>query len=517
MKECKLENGQVFKNYKELCAFMGWETKDGNSRKKQLKQLSSLCNYTKDGYRFIIDEVFETPREIEDGRGKNSIFADDIENLLINLISTHTIPNKGRIYKLTINKNVLYEQLSMVNSLYGDIRKDEELKQRLRFCNTHVIAEETINDFLKTHYDKMRDNVERTLNNMEKRKLIHWSYSFTLGRKIKGTDNKYKFINVDDDQEYYILGVEKKVMHDLLKEQGVTNPKDFNKKTLYNKNLLAKWKEICTQEINKEFNCDFYYNNYKLITTQFFINNILEVKDLDNIKNTINRNMILSNIKSGAIKSENITKNINYEQYKMGIVTKDTNHEMVKMNRADIYFAEDFVKIGDILINNNTNSNEEFNTELFIKSYEFTYKQCIKLYNNGELFCCNGLEAIKKVFPNDFNIDDFSKITIQQEIEALNPKQEEEKNNIFNTDKPLVVYTVAESEEINKDNIYEAFYGDAIREARMEELREKEQIENLVLMYGDRDFEELSEEEAERQMNTSLCKKKYGFRVNKKK
>ena len=64
----KLENGQVFKNYKELCAFMGWKIYNGDGKIRQFKELTSLCNYHKQGHKIIIDNVFEIQKEIPDGR-----------------------------------------------------------------------------------------------------------------------------------------------------------------------------------------------------------------------------------------------------------------------------------------------------------------------------------------------------------------------------------------------------------------------------------------------------------------
>ena len=52
---------KTYKNYKELCGAMEWEPVGGNAKKKQLKELNNLCNYHKEGHKFIIDEVFENP------------------------------------------------------------------------------------------------------------------------------------------------------------------------------------------------------------------------------------------------------------------------------------------------------------------------------------------------------------------------------------------------------------------------------------------------------------------------
>lgn len=54
-----LREGQVFKNYKELCVFLGWEITNGNSKKKQMDTLSTMCEWHKEGNKIVVDEVYE--------------------------------------------------------------------------------------------------------------------------------------------------------------------------------------------------------------------------------------------------------------------------------------------------------------------------------------------------------------------------------------------------------------------------------------------------------------------------
>ena len=54
---------KTYKNYKELCKAMNWEIKDGNSKKAQFKELDTLCNYHKEGYKIIIDEMFDIKKK----------------------------------------------------------------------------------------------------------------------------------------------------------------------------------------------------------------------------------------------------------------------------------------------------------------------------------------------------------------------------------------------------------------------------------------------------------------------
>ena len=61
----------TYKNYKELCKAMGWKITNGSGKKRHLKLLDSLCKYHKEGNKFVIDEVFENPIPIKDGRVGN--------------------------------------------------------------------------------------------------------------------------------------------------------------------------------------------------------------------------------------------------------------------------------------------------------------------------------------------------------------------------------------------------------------------------------------------------------------
>ena len=62
---------KIYKNYKELCKAMGWKITNGSGKKRHLKLLDSLCKYHKEGNKFVIDEVFENPIPIKDGRVGN--------------------------------------------------------------------------------------------------------------------------------------------------------------------------------------------------------------------------------------------------------------------------------------------------------------------------------------------------------------------------------------------------------------------------------------------------------------
>ena len=92
-----LEVGE-YKNYKAICEAMGWKPVGGDTKVKHLKELESVCKYTKDGYKFIIEEIYETPLPIVDKR-KEYLKFESFK------VDENKCNNKG-IYMIRLNNEV---------------------------------------------------------------------------------------------------------------------------------------------------------------------------------------------------------------------------------------------------------------------------------------------------------------------------------------------------------------------------------------------------------------------------
>lgn len=57
-----LTSGQIFKSYRQLCDYLGETPLAGNSKKSQLARWQTEFRFHRDGYKIIIDEVYETPK-----------------------------------------------------------------------------------------------------------------------------------------------------------------------------------------------------------------------------------------------------------------------------------------------------------------------------------------------------------------------------------------------------------------------------------------------------------------------
>lgn len=97
---------KTYKNYKELCKAMNWEIKDGNSKKAQFKELDTLCNYHKEGYKIIIDKIFDIKKEKIDGRINNK--GGNNSKIFKNFDIPKEHDNSIGVYKIIDKNNNIY-------------------------------------------------------------------------------------------------------------------------------------------------------------------------------------------------------------------------------------------------------------------------------------------------------------------------------------------------------------------------------------------------------------------------
>ena len=307
MKIENLKEGQVIKNYKELCKVLEIEPKNGGeSKKSQLKDIERYIKYEKQGQKFIIIKIYDNPKEKIDKRvnnkgGNNTVFADDIEKLILNMLS------KSKDDTVTIARGQLYKALSMCNNNYligrSNINKLSEIIE---------IPSSSIYDFYDYNSSKLRDTIERNLRRLRSKALITWKNTTTvvvtevelqlneLGEPIydkKTKSIKYNAKTVhrlaDKFEEKLILKYEEEV----LKEMGID--------TIQKVFLLGKWKYFKQQVENKlrenDTNIDYYYDSYTITFNNDSVKNYvkrLSDNDIQDIKNNINYNMVESIKKS---------------------------------------------------------------------------------------------------------------------------------------------------------------------------------------------------------------------------
>ena len=113
-----------YKNWKEICATMGWNTTGGAYKKARLKKLESLCAFDRVGQSFIIKEIYDTPKEIEDGRGKSEASRGNNNKNIKKLLSygiSYKDMNKKGVYAIILDNNIyIGSTISSFLKRYGE-------------------------------------------------------------------------------------------------------------------------------------------------------------------------------------------------------------------------------------------------------------------------------------------------------------------------------------------------------------------------------------------------------------
>lgn len=164
-----IENLELNKEYtwKQICELTDIPYKTGNTKVKQMKQFESLCRFTKEKTKFTIHEIYNKPKEIEDGRKNNGSFdrkskyepLDDqlfamFDDILENNSNLPIIEDKtNELYKVYLWTSEIKKVTGMVNSEFKGNRNDT--------TKTHI--KESVKNI--TPYEKYKKNIKEDIEN----------------------------------------------------------------------------------------------------------------------------------------------------------------------------------------------------------------------------------------------------------------------------------------------------------------------------------------------------------------
>ena len=96
----------TYKNYKELVKVLGWEEKRSNSRVAQMKKLEAICKYHKEGRKYIIEEIYEEPKKLVDGRKNNGNNGHSTAQYFPNYLVSKEQNESIGIYSITLGNKI---------------------------------------------------------------------------------------------------------------------------------------------------------------------------------------------------------------------------------------------------------------------------------------------------------------------------------------------------------------------------------------------------------------------------
>lgn len=256
-----------------MCSLLNWNISAGDSKKAQLKELECYFIYHKEGNKFIIDEIYDAPKEKQDNRknnkGKSADYIEDIELRLLGELLT-----KGKENNLTIGKSVLLRDVGLVNSNYSYCKKRQE-----KLANYLDIDKETIYDYYNSVDSMVVNNLERALKNLSNEKIIdldtttiicknklitieykHETYVDEFDEEIEriipvaNADIIYEEVTLEEHD--IILRVEGEIL-DKMKVKRLTD--------LFATGRIKEYYNECYKQIRKELHdFNFYFKAYKI-------------------------------------------------------------------------------------------------------------------------------------------------------------------------------------------------------------------------------------------------------------
>lgn len=322
----KLKEGMEFKNYKELCKYLGIKVLGGEAKKVQLKQLESYCKIGKQGYKLFIIEIYKEPLAIIDNRlkGNNSIYIKEIGNIILEYLYKNGIDNR---YNCILSLGQLMEILGIVNPTYSiGNRHKKELSQILdiNLVGIYYFYSNTRNEFKRI--------IERALNNLRGRRVLNWNLKIVICKKDK--DNKKYYVNATKEEEELIIDIEKEG----LKYLGLNNMRE-----VFLKGKMREYQSIIKKELYKDW--VYYFYAYDLTVGAKAIN--IEYND----------------IKKEQIKLNNKIKN---KTYKIFNVEDEKNKIHKQLTDILISIVKHDLELDNQIIEryhkNIENKNEEINT-----------------------------------------------------------------------------------------------------------------------------------------------------------
>ena len=268
----KLIIGMTIKNYKELCVLLDEEIKTGKAKQLQLKNWKRYFDWEKDGQKFIITDIYDTPLPKEDLRrkGNNSIYKNYIELILLQYLS------KQEGYKKTFTKRNWLELLGMINSKYG-----KEPKIKLKQLDNSITDQEITLFYIRSN-KKLERVLHDALRNLQKEKLIIVEFE-TVIVSIDALGKEHRFL-ANDYQKKKILHTERYILKNVMQYENMFY--------VYIKNKSKEHYGKVNEKLNEMYGWKYYYKQIKIIYEKPDIVDAISSKEIMLQKEILNSKIV---------------------------------------------------------------------------------------------------------------------------------------------------------------------------------------------------------------------------------
>ena len=219
-----LKINDTFKNYKELCAYLGEEPKKANSKVAQLKEWERYFSFRKEGQKIIITEVFDTPKDKVDNRGGNN--NKNVKPFMDYLMSEFNADEYLNQYFTISNWSTLILHLLSKDVCDMTYRDDDTV---FDYCGQHNILDPKLfREYVGTVKFVTKNLITTAFRGLQKQGHL----KYTEGYKFRYQGEKYDKMIATDELNDYIDQMEHEIC-ETLNNEFFCNKKIKGKQLIY--------------------------------------------------------------------------------------------------------------------------------------------------------------------------------------------------------------------------------------------------------------------------------------------
>ena len=274
-----LDVGQEFKNYKEICKYLGEEVKTGKGKQLQLARWQLLFKWHNNGHKYVIDEVYPEKKEKEEKRGGNN--APHVKNFLPYVI--YSLYKSGIKSDYIGTQRMMKSELKLITSEIYNIYNARKAKHTEYLWRHRISEYGSFTTFVHYFETLAKETLEGCLNALERGGGLHWEpaqlflvgvshrrrvylrgYEEVLNKVETAVCNKMNIDRPDLKGRQYL--------HVVKRDPKLTEVfyKECTKRLRRNKKLMNAVREIYEEKYNQEFEPSMVVTYYRL----YYIENV---------------------------------------------------------------------------------------------------------------------------------------------------------------------------------------------------------------------------------------------------
>jgi hypothetical protein len=256
----KLQNNYTYDNYKKICQILEEPIKTGKSKQLQLKDWHRYFNYKKDRNKFVITEIFDTPKQkvtthstkckkavdnrTDNGGNNTSIISDYMRNWINITLDTDVVD--GSASKIIRDMHLVVADFNNAYYNFDDC-----------FDSYAPIEKQFFLDYCDVIMNSYKQRLKRIINNLVENSDIEYKEYYQINFMKSGKYGEY--IATDDIEDLETIDKIDKAKHQVESFYGAKENKD-------------KWKLYCNRETSNKFQDDFIKKVRKILKRDDIVN-----------------------------------------------------------------------------------------------------------------------------------------------------------------------------------------------------------------------------------------------------